>query len=174
MDEWMKRAAREWIIPGELRCGSANEFIEKLATVIERHYRAALPTSLTELAKKMGDAGYCNYEACHEYLTEAYQMGYRDALETEKCPTCHQYDENNAVEAVKCYDSWHSSPAPAPQKEQTEDCLLNLLAVIHRDGGHYTAEHGVQKSAEDAEKIVFGLLAEPAPAVTSEPTRDKS
>jgi len=28
--------------------------------------------------------------------------------------------------------------------------LLNLLAVIHGDGGHYTHDHGVEKSVEDA------------------------
>lgn len=32
--------------------------------------------------------------------------------------------------------------------------LCNLLAVIHRDGGHYTGKHGLQKSYEDAlEKV---------------------
>jgi len=34
------------------------------------------------------------------------------------------------------------------------DKLLNLLAVIHRDGGHYTEQHGLNKSCQDAEKIV--------------------
>lgn len=33
--------------------------------------------------------------------------------------------------------------------------LLNLLAVIHRDGGHYATEHGVIKASKDAEKIVI-------------------
>jgi hypothetical protein len=37
--------------------------------------------------------------------------------------------------------------------------LLNLLARIHRDGGHYTSEHGLDKSTEDAEKIVVGMNA---------------
>jgi len=36
--------------------------------------------------------------------------------------------------------------------------LLNLLAVIHRDGGHYTAQHGVEKACKDAEKRVIELL----------------
>lgn len=36
--------------------------------------------------------------------------------------------------------------------------LRNLLAVIHRDGGHYTAKHGIIKSADDAEKIVVDLI----------------
>lgn len=33
-----------------------------------------------------------------------------------------------------------------------ESMLLNLLAVIHRDGGHYRAEHGTRKAVEDAYK----------------------
>jgi hypothetical protein len=35
-----------------------------------------------------------------------------------------------------------------------EDKLLNLLAIIHRDGGHYTDEHGVDKSIEEAENLL--------------------
>jgi hypothetical protein len=31
--------------------------------------------------------------------------------------------------------------------------LLNLLAVIHRDGGHYTEQHGLEKSCADAERL---------------------
>jgi len=31
-----------------------------------------------------------------------------------------------------------------------ESMLLNLLAVIHRDGGHYQAEHGTRKAVADA------------------------
>lgn len=41
-----------------------------------------------------------------------------------------------------------------------EHMLNNLLAVIHRDGGHYTGKHGVQKSAEDAMKIVAEMYAD--------------
>jgi len=33
----------------------------------------------------------------------------------------------------------------------------NLLAVIHRDSGHYTAEHGFVQSCEDAETVVLAL-----------------
>ncbi len=36
--------------------------------------------------------------------------------------------------------------------------LLNLLAVIHRDGGHYTDDHGPEKSTKDAIKIVVKLI----------------
>ena len=37
--------------------------------------------------------------------------------------------------------------------DRTESHLLDLLAVLHRDGGHYTAEHGIKKSVEAALKI---------------------
>jgi hypothetical protein len=36
---------------------------------------------LRELAKQMGDAGYCNYEACLEYLEKASRLGALAALE---------------------------------------------------------------------------------------------
>ena len=35
--------------------------------------------------------------------------------------------------------------------------LLNLLAVIHSDGGHYVARHGLEKAVKDAVKIVNRL-----------------
>lgn len=47
---------------------------------------------------------------------------------------------------------------------QTDTCverhLMNLLARIHRDGGHYVAEHGLEKAVADADAIVARLNAE--------------
>lgn len=43
--------------------------------------------------------------------------------------------------------------APAPATVATEavaQAVGDLLAVIHRDGGHYQAEHGIEKAARDA------------------------
>lgn len=37
--------------------------------------------------------------------------------------------------------------------------LRELLARIHRDGGHYVAQHGLDKAVEDADRIVSDLLA---------------
>lgn len=45
--------------------------------------------------------------------------------------------------------------------------LGNLLAVIHRDGGHYQAEHGSEKAAKDAEAL-WCELAEQIDALKSE------
>ena len=41
---------------------------------------------------------------------------------------------------------------------QNSRSLLNLLAIIHRDGGHYTEEHGIEKSVKDAMLIVAELI----------------
>jgi hypothetical protein len=38
-----------------------------------------------------------------------------------------------------------------------DHALKNLLAIIHCDGGHYTAEHGLLKAIEDAEKKVHNM-----------------
>lgn len=35
--------------------------------------------------------------------------------------------------------------------------LLNLLAIIHRDGGHYVSKYGIEKSTGDAIQIVGKL-----------------
>jgi len=48
-------------------------------------------------------------------------------------------------------------PAPAPIGERV--ALLNLLARIHRDGGHYTNEYGLDKSVAEADKIIADILA---------------
>lgn len=36
------------------------------------------------------------------------------------------------------------------KEENYKELLLNLLAIMHGDGGHYTDKHGVSKSVLDA------------------------
>jgi hypothetical protein len=43
---------------------------------------------------------------------------------------------------------------------QRDNHLGNLLARIHRDGGHYESEHGTDKAAEDADLIVANLYGQ--------------
>ena len=46
-----------------------------------------------------------------------------------------------------------------PQQEQEwKRHLGNLLAVIHRDGGHYIEEHGWEKAQADAEERVVRVM----------------
>lgn len=49
--------------------------------------------------------------------------------------------------------TWLYTHPPGPEAQS----VLDLLAVLHRDGGHYTAEHGVEKSAADAMAEVLRL-----------------
>lgn len=42
--------------------------------------------------------------------------------------------------------------------EILRDHLRNLLARIHRDGGHYTAAHGIDKAVKDADLLVTNLV----------------
>lgn len=44
--------------------------------------------------------------------------------------------------------------------------IRNLLARIHRDGGHYTEEHGPEKSIQDAEVVVVGWMEESSRLMT--------
>ena len=47
-------------------------------------------------------------------------------------------------------------PLPVEKRHYRQD-LLNLLAVIHRDGGHHTAKVGVSPSVVDAIGVVSDL-----------------
>lgn len=46
-----------------------------------------------------------------------------------------------------------------PERDRLYDLLTNLLARVHRDGGQYTEEHGIDKSVEVADLIVATLIA---------------
>jgi hypothetical protein len=49
-----------------------------------------------------------------------------------------------------------STLSPAGERR----ALLNLLAVIHRDGGHYAAKYGTEKASDDAEALVIATRDE--------------
>ncbi len=44
--------------------------------------------------------------------------------------------------------------------KQENQSFGNVLAIIHRDGGHYITEHGHHKASRDAIDIVSGLRGE--------------
>ena len=45
---------------------------------------------------------------------------------------------------------------------EVDQCVGDLLAVAHGDGGHYLQEHGLAKACKDAEKVVTDLRMEVA------------
>lgn len=40
------------------------------------------------------------------------------------------------------------------QNDDELNAVRELLAVLHRDGGHYTMEHGLLKSIQDAQELL--------------------
>ena len=59
-----------------------------------------------------------------------------------KCDKCHSFAVNKDTELKLCDVCYYKIP------------LLDLLAVVHRDGGHYTERYGLQKSVKDAMEIM--------------------
>lgn len=73
------------------------------------------------------------------------------------------------MEDREYYDPPQASPTPT----ECTQLLMNLLAVIHRDGGHYVADHALLKACEDAEAIVIKLLHAEGRSEQASPTPDK-
>lgn len=75
----------------------------------------------------------------------------------EKCPNC------SSINILKCADGWTNAELSTDWKSRAEkaeaenaklqDKLMNLLAVIHRDGGHYVSRHGLDRACKDAEAV---------------------
>lgn len=90
------------------------------------------------------------------------------------CPTCqsaefmatHSACELTAKKLLQDVAAYARGLAPLTEEVKsvlgpfmnTERDLRNLLAVIHRDGGHYVERNGINSAVEDALKIVSNLL----------------
>lgn len=70
------------------------------------------------------------------------------------------------AETKMLLDTYRDQPIPDSETEGRIDeqtarhWLGELLAVIHRDGGHYEAKYGTIVATQDAEKIVHALRGE--------------
>lgn len=49
-----------------------------------------MATELENLAKEMGDAGYCNYAACLEFLERARALGHKEAAKLADMDGCER------------------------------------------------------------------------------------
>jgi rubrerythrin len=52
---------------------------------------------------------------------------------------------------------WRENQDLMDEIARLRSILGDILAVIHRDGGHYTEEHGLERSARDATRRVSEL-----------------
>ena len=107
------------------------------------------------------------------------EQEFKDMNYDEKSPPLHKAKEDSKFEAL-CY-SGQIPKSLLTEKDDLVECiyclrmqrdrhkaqsekynndvnkLKDLLAVIHRDGGHYTDKHGLTKSVEDALLIHYRL-----------------
>lgn len=53
---------------------------------------------------------------------------------------------------------WHEAATRIAALEADAKWLGELLAIIHRDGGHYQAQHGTEKAVNDAHLLWADLM----------------
>ena len=77
---------------------------------------------------------------------------------------------NVAIECETCSEVLLDFDRHPEDEEVTpsEELLLSLLAVIHRDGGQYTAEHGLQRSVGTAMAEVLKWIQGPSEELSAE------
>jgi hypothetical protein len=106
-----------------------------------------------EIKAKCRTCLYGVRKGSYTLCTHFAHPGYMGGTGTEWVLHCPQYVKDNPkiIDEVARYES----------QEKTANAvymLYILLAVIHRDGGHYTAQHGLEKSVKDAIQIVSDLI----------------
>ena len=82
-------------------------------------------------------------------------MSERTALEIAldlDAASCSSFVTLEAAEALR------QQHAEIDRLKRERHHIYDLLARIHRDGGQYTAEHGVEKACDDAEAQVSAWL----------------
>ena len=82
-------------------------------------------------------------------------MSGRTALEIAldlDAASCSSFVTLEAAEALR------QQHAEIERLKRERHHIYDLLARIHRDGGQYTAEHGVEKSCDDAEAQVVAWI----------------
>ena len=77
---------------------------------------------------------------------------------TELAIFCGDHPEIRAHKRIG--ELLQATAAELAQLKAKEDLLGNLLAILHRDGGHHEGEVGTEQAVKDAMKIYYQLRAE--------------
>ncbi|MER2626201.1 MAG: hypothetical protein ABTS22_19980 [Accumulibacter sp.] len=89
-----------------------------------------------------------------------YQRNGDNHLDTLKCPVVISPEDllsmQAEISALTAERDAHAAEIDRLKRERHH--IYDLLARIHRDGGQYTAEHGVEKACDDAEAQVVAWL----------------
>lgn len=118
------------------RDGVTSEMVDKaLDAMYEQDWRTTTPDILRK-----------NMRAAIQSVAQPVKVPEKKRVPAELSSATDYYNDgwNDAIDEML-------STLPQPQQS-----VLDLLALIHRDGGHYTGEHGIEKSIQDA----FDKIAE--------------
>jgi hypothetical protein len=81
-----------------------------------------------------------------------------DLVTKRHSPFCNCAASQSAGTVCSCFTD--EAAAELSELKKKEDWLSNLLAIIHRDGGHHEGNVGTKLAVEDAMKIYYELRAE--------------
>jgi len=95
-------------------------------------------------------------EGVLEYTNPAFVVRHTSDIYASLALTCAKL--NHAAASVPALTAELDSLRK--ERDEARVDLINLLARIHRDGGHYLSAHGMAKSVDDADEIVAALFTE--------------
>ena len=99
--------------------------------------------------------------AIASFIIERCKMSYRECIHWYKVGPYDMCAKTKSDCDCECCTSQERVEQRADNNasgEIAERLLRDLLAVIHRDGGHYTHDNGLEKSTKDAMEIVVQLF----------------
>ena len=103
-----------------------------------------------EIERLKSDAELVN--SCAKNLAIAmHRKNFSNITQWEPLP-----DTMGLISQIDNMSCWHDAEIDRLKRERHH--IYDLLARIHRDGGQYTAEHGVEKSCDDAEAQVVAWI----------------
>lgn len=135
---------------GVYRCPSCGGTGKFGFSTIEAEVTAEAQEPVARYDGKDGEYGYETITS-YAYIAPGAEL-YSAPQPPVPCPKCAQHEIDSAFE--------HDYKMELQAKvAELEHHVGNLLARIHRDGGHYQAEHGNDKAIRDADLIVAETYA---------------
>lgn len=145
---------------GAIRAGELLEDLRRALATPSPAPQAQQGVSATEWARRCG-AGVATSDETGKVLVVQFDAdawgrfaSMFDAPQAQQAPAAVHVSEAPARDPHRGGNSYEAS------------MLRNLLARIHRDGGHYVEQHGLDKALEDADAQVVKWLGAEAPAQT--------
>lgn len=108
--------------------------------------------TVTEFQSKGGDCTLSTYTLEDAPADVLSDVNRHSPVTCAKC--------NTAFSVATCVETRVTAKSVAHSSVEEGTHLRNLLARIHRDGGHYLAQHGLDKAVADADAIVARLHAD--------------